>query len=368
MNNPSFSADEYQQQLLEKLAILKQDFAELFLSELQALPELQVFESPPKHFRMRAEFKMWHKGSNVSYAMYKPGEYKKPYLIENFPIGSERINQLMPELLAAVNADEILRKRLFQVEFLTTLSGEALITLVYHKALNDAWLEAARNLMEKLGARIIGRSRGQKEVLDRDYVIEELQVNDRRFHYQQVEASFTQPNAKVCEKMLTWAVNNSQNFGGDLLELYCGNGNFTLPLARNFGKVVATEVSKTSVNSALFNIAANQVDNVAIARMSSEEFAQAMDKVRAFNRLKHIDLDSYNFSTIFVDPPRAGLDPHTTEITQRFDNIIYISCNPVTLLENLKTITQTHDIVEFAAFDQFPYTYHLECGVILRRK
>lgn len=362
MTSPSFSADEYQQQLHEKLAILKQDFAEF------SLPELQVFESPTKHFRMRAEFKMWHKGSNVSYAMYKPGEYKKPYLIEDFPIGSERINELMPKLLAAVNADEILRKRLFQVEFLTTLSGEALITLVYHKALNDIWMESAKTLQASLGVHIIGRSRGQKEVLGFDYVIEELQVNGRRFRYQQVEASFTQPNAKVCEKMLSWAVNNSKDFGGDLLELYCGNGNFTLPLAQNFRKVVATEVSKTSVNSALFNIDANQVENVAIARMSSEEFSQALDKVREFNRLKHIDLDSYNFSTIFVDPPRAGLDPHTTTITQGFDNIIYISCNPVTLCENLKTITQTHKIVEFAAFDQFPYTYHLECGVILRRK
>src|SRR5690554_5430624 len=173
MNNPSFSADEYQQQLLEKLAILKQDFAELSMSELKALPELQVFDSPPKHFRMRAEFKMWHKGSNVSYAMYKPGEYKKPYLIEDFPIGSERINQLMPELLAAVNAEEILRKRLFQVEFLTTLSGEALITLVYHKALNDIWMESAKTLQTSLGVHIIGRSRGQKAALGFDHVIEE---------------------------------------------------------------------------------------------------------------------------------------------------------------------------------------------------
>src|SRR5690606_24331731 len=121
------------------------------------------------HFRMRAEFKMWHKGNSVSFAMYKPGEYKKPYLIDDFPIGSERINELMPRLLAAVNANEILRKRLFQVEFLTTLSGEALITLVYHKALDSTWMESAKSLAANLDTEIIGRSRGQKEVLGRDY-------------------------------------------------------------------------------------------------------------------------------------------------------------------------------------------------------
>jgi tRNA (uracil-5-)-methyltransferase len=168
--------------------------------------------------------------------------------------------------------------------------------------------------------------------------------------------------------MLTWAVDNSKGLSGDLLELYCGNGNFTLPLAQNFGKVLATEVSKTSVESAQFNIAANKVDNIQIARMSSEEFSQAMDGVREFNRLRHVNLADYNFSTIFVDPPRAGLDPHTTSITQRFDNILYISCNPDTLRENLKTITQTHQIKAFAIFDQFPYTHHVECGVVLQKK
>jgi tRNA (uracil-5-)-methyltransferase len=96
--------------------------------------------------------------------------------------------------------------------------------------------------------------------------------------------------------MLTWAVEKSKNSGGDLVELYCGNGNFTLPLAQNFGRVLATEVATTSVNSALYNIKLNQVTNVAVARMSSEEFSQALNKVRAFYRLKDIDLDSYKFS------------------------------------------------------------------------
>ena len=52
-----------------------------------------------------------------------------------------------------------------------------------------------------------------------------------------------------------------------------------------------------------------------------------------------------------------------------FDRIVYISCNPETLHENLKGIAGvTHDIVRFAAFDQFPFTHHLESGVYLVRK
>lgn len=356
-----FSPEAYNSQLQEKIEILQQDFANF------APPAIEIFRSPEKYYRMRAEFRVWHSEGRADCVMFSQ-EDKRPYPVREFLVGSELINQLIAQLMDAINANELLKRKLFQVEFLTTLSGEALITLIYHTALNAEWETAARALKTQLGVDIIGRSRKQKILLDRDHVIENLKVNGKTFSYQQVEGSFTQPNAKVCEQMLSWAVNKSANFGGDLLELYCGNGNFTLPLAQNFNQVLATEVSKTSVESALFNRESNQVENLKIARMSSEEFTQAMDGVREFNRLKHVNLSDYHFSTLFVDPPRAGMDPLTTQLAQRFDNIIYISCNPHTLHENLKTLTQSHDITAFAAFDQFPYTYHLECGVILRKK
>ncbi|MDN3639712.1 tRNA (uridine(54)-C5)-methyltransferase TrmA [Simiduia curdlanivorans] len=354
--------ESYEQQLDHKLALLKRQFATL------CLPEIDVYTSPSSHYRQRAEFKIWQENGRANYAMYEPGEYKKPYVISDFLVGSERINQLMPALLDAVNSNETLRKRLFQVEFLTTKSGEALITLIYHRPLDDEWQGLAQQLKAQLKVDIIGRSRKQKLLLDRDFVIEKLQVDGSELIYKQVEGSFTQPNAHVCEKMLSWANKHTHNAKGDLLELYCGNGNFTVPLSRHFSKVLATEISKTSVEAAKFNFAQNGIENVEIARMSSEEFTQAMDHVRPFRRLSHIDLSSYQFSSIFVDPPRAGLDDDTLSLSQRFDNIIYVSCNPDTLFDNLTKLSATHLIEHFAVFDQFPYTHHLECGVILRRR
>lgn len=362
MTPTDFSTANYQQQLAEKLTKIQQDFAEF------SLPEINVFSSPEKHYRMRAEFRVWHQQERTEYVMFTQDEFKRPYPIHEFPVGSALMNQLMPCVLQEINSDDLLRRKLYQVDFLTTQSGEALVTLIYHKPLDEAWVAKAQSIKQVLGIDIIGRSRKQRLLVERDHVIERLTVAGREYTYQQVEASFTQPNAKICEAMLTWAVENSRGLSGDLLELYCGNGNFTLPLSQNFNKVLATEVSKTSVESAQFNIAANQIKNIQIARMSSEEFSQAMDGVREFNRLRHVNLADYHFSTIFVDPPRAGLDPHTTSITQRFDNILYISCNPETLRENLKTITQTHAIKAFAIFDQFPYTHHVECGVVLQKK
>ena len=353
----------YQEQLDTKVDRCKTLMADAGVE----IPELTIHSSAPFGFRMRAEFRIWHEQGQAHFAMNRPGE-KRPYIIDDFPIGAELINRLMPDILAAVNANEVLSRKLFSMEFLTTRTDQALVTLIYHKPLDELWQQQASLLAEQLNIKIIGRSRKQKLVLTDDYVIEELSVNDKLYQYQQVEASFTQPNAEVNQKMLTWASDCLNNSNHDLVELYCGNGNFTAVLAQHFDKVLATEISKVSVNSANYNFDLNKVNNVTIARLSSEEFTQALNRERAFRRLADVDLDSYNFSTIFVDPPRAGLDAGTEKLVTEMDSILYISCNPETLAKNLQQITKTHQVVAAAVFDQFPWTQHVESGVLLERR
>ena len=358
----------YQAQLAEKVQRLTDMFA-----PYQA-PELEVIESPEQHYRMRAEFRVWHEGDEMYYIMFNQ-ETREKYRVDQFPAASRLINDLMPLLIEAMQGNESLRRKLFQVDFLSTLSGEILVSLLYHRQLDDAWIENAKTLKQRLNdegfnLNLIGRARKMKIVLDRDYVIEKLDVNGKPYIYQQVENSFTQPNGKVAEKMLAWAVDCTQESQGDLLELYCGNGNFSLALAQNFERVLATELAKPSVESAQYNIAANKIENVQIIRMSAEEFTEAMEGKREFRRLKDhgIDLKSYRCNTIFVDPPRAGMDIDTCKMVQGYERILYISCNPETLLENLEILSETHTITRFALFDQFPYTHHMEAGVMLERK
>ncbi|HEB26482.1 MAG TPA: tRNA (uridine(54)-C5)-methyltransferase TrmA [Porticoccus sp.] len=353
---------QYQQLLDDKAKRITAQFSEF------EPPVLDVFDSPVLHFRVRAEFKIWHEGDDSFYAMFNKEQPKQPVRIDHFPIGAEIINRVMVELLSAIKGSSLLRHRLFQIEFLSTLSQQVLVSLIYHKPLDDSWLQLAEQLQQQLGIHIIGRSKKQRLVLNQDYVTETLTVNEREYHFQQVENSFTQPNACVNQKMLSWAANNAKHLTGDLVELYCGNGNFTCVLAQHFDKVLATEISKTSVKSANYNFDLNGIENIKIARMSSEDFSSALAGARAFRRLKDIDLNSYNFSTVLVDPPRAGLDKLTEDLITRFDNILYISCNPNTLHKNLQHICKTHEIKKFAIFDQFPYTDHIECGVMLSRR
>ena len=324
--------------------------------------------SSPEAYRLRAEFRMWHEGDALNYVMFRPGEPRDPIAITHFPVASQAIQALMPRLLAALQDNPALRRKLFQVEFLNTLKGDMLVTLIYHRPLETDWEIEAETLSTNLAVNIVGRSRRQKIVIGADHVEECLQVDGEQFYFRQYEQSFTQPNGEVNQAMIAWARRAAADIGGDLLELYCGNGNFTLPLAACFDRVLATEVAKSSIAAAKHNADVNQVNNVTLVRLSAEEVSQALEGVRQFRRLRDVSLEDFNFSTVFVDPPRAGLDEHSETMVTRYDNILYVSCNPETQCDNLKTICKTHKIVRIAAFDQFPYTDHLECGLLLARR
>lgn len=340
------------------------------VTALQALlspfdpPEPEVFTSPKQGFRLRAEFRIWHQDDRCFYAMFHP-KNKQPIEITEFPIASLGIQKAMPALLHCIHEQPLLKHKLYQVEFLSTLSQQLLITLIYHKPLDDQWITLAKALEQTLNAHIIGRSRKQKCVISQDYLIESLQVDNKQLFFQQMEGSFTQPNGQINQKMLSWVKRTVGHSQRDLLEMYCGSGNFSLALAENFHQVLATELSKSAITSASKNATLNQIDNVCFVRMSAEDFTQALQKTRTFRRLRNINLDDYDFSTVLVDPPRAGLDEASCRQLQGYESIIYISCNPNTLADNLKVLTQSHRITALAVFDQFPYTHHLECAVLL---
>jgi len=358
--------DQYDAQLAEKVSRLQ-----TMMTPFTA-PDVEVFRSPVSHYRMRAEFRIWHDGDDLYHIIFDQAT-KQRIRVDSFPAASELINQMMPRLIAAVRDNQVLRFKLFQIDYLSTLSNQIVISLLYHRKLEEEWHAAASALRDQLRAegfdvQLIGRATKTKICLDRDYVDERLPVAGKELIYRQVENSFTQPNAAMNIQMLEWALDVTQQSRGDLLELYCGNGNFSLALARNFRRVLATEIAKPSVASAQYNIAVNQIDNVQIIRMAAEEFTQAMNGVRSFNRLEGIDLSSYQCETIFVDPPRSGLDDETVKMVQAYPRILYISCNPQTLCDNLAVLSGTHQIERLALFDQFPYTHHMECGVLLTRK
>ena len=354
----------YEEQLNFKLEREKQRFSDF------TTMDFDIIKSEEKAFRNRAEFRIWWEkdeaGNEVlSYAM---NDFNKNILqIESCQIVSSHIQEIMPKLLALVSSDVELANRLFAVEFLGSTSNDLLVTLIYHKKLEESWNAKAKELEEKLNIKVIGRSRKQKLIISTDTINESLTINNKDFKFAYQEGGFTQPNTNVNVQMIEWVLNNIKTSSNDLCELYCGGGNFTIPLSTKFNKVLATEISKTSIKSALKNCELNNIDTISFIRMSAEEFVQGLQELRTFNRLKDVNLKDYDFDTIFMDPPRSGLDDTTRSLAKDFEQIIYISCNPETLHRDLTELVKTHEIVKFALFDQFAYTNHIESGVILKK-
>ncbi len=349
----------YEEQLEYKISKIREEFKDF------KIDKIDIIKSSSQNFRYRAEFRIYHNNSDIYYAMSSFD--KKIIKIDECHIVSTYIQKLKKEILEIIKNSITLKNKLFAIEFLTTTTNEAIVTLIYHKKLDDIWKIEALKRFKNLNINIIGRSKGVKICLKNDYIYESLNINGKKYRYKLLDIGFTQPNPKVNEKMIEWVLKNlDEDSCQDLVELYCGLGNFTLPLSTKFSKVLATEVSKASIKSALENVELNNIKNINFVRLSSQELVEAMEKKREFRRLKDINLNDYNFSHIFVDPPRAGIDKKSIEFLKKFDNIIYISCNPITLKRDLEKL-QNFSIQKFACFDQFAYTNHLECGVILQK-
>ena len=367
----------YDQYLKEKIS----NVVTLFKKNNLTIDNYSVFESPKEYYRMRTEFCVFFNEdrSDFNFCMFEPNtKPKKRIELQSFPVGSKAINKAMQLLKKHLLSYNELKHKLFQIDFLSNQSGEIIIALNYHKAINEIEFKKNINdikrlfLNEGLKAQFIGRAKKQLILADTDTILETIHTKDRDFYLYQVEGNFSQPNIYACQNMVQFArdcCTDCKNV--DLIELYCGSGTFTVCLADLFRKVMSTEVSRVPTNTALKNIEKNNIKNTKIARLSAVEVAQALNNVREFNRLKEADINihEYNFNTLLIDPPRSGLcDKEALDFTARFDRVIYISCNPETLVSDLTYLTKTHEITRIAFFDQFPNTNHLEIGILLEKK
>ena len=146
----------------------------------------------------------------------------------------------------------------------------------------------------------------------------------------------------------------------DLLEIYCGNGNFSLPAADSCRRVLATEMKQESIAGAEACAKKASLQNVVFRKCRAE--------VMNLQHLREIGpTGPYDFKTLLLDPPRAGLSDESRQMVSHFDRAIYISCNPHTLARDL-AMMESHGIEKACFFDQFPWTDHAEVALHLLRR
>ena len=186
---------------------------------------------------------------------------------------------------------------------------------------------------------------------DSDNVI--MKLNDYSFNVS--NDSFFQVNTKTTIKLYDKILEYLDLSKEDkVLDLYCGVGSIGIYISSYCDRVYGIEINESAILNANKNKLLNKIDNIEFKCLNA-------------NNIKNMH---YNANKVIVDPPRNGLDKKTIEYLNdgNFAKIVYVSCNPITLVRDLKELSKIYNIDRITPVDMFPNTYHVECVCVLNRR
>jgi 23S rRNA (uracil1939-C5)-methyltransferase len=313
---------------------------------------LEPVQGPHWAYRRRARLgvKYVHKKGRVL-AGFR--EREKPYLadIQRCEILIDRFAEL-PKNLAALVEGLSIREKMPQVE-LAAGDGEAALVFRVLEAPTPEDLRKLAQFGIEVGAQVYLQSGGLDSV--RPLQGEPMPLRYAAGGGVQIEfgpSDFIQVNAEINLAMVALAIDELQPGPSDsVLDLFCGLGNFTLPLARRAARVLGVEGDAALVAKAAANAASNGVGNAAFFRDNLFEPA----KFGAWAKER--------YDLVLLDPPRAG----ACEILERMPHwhprrVVYISCHPGSLARDAGILTQTlgFKLIGAGVMDMFPHTTHVE--------
>jgi len=168
--------------------------------------------------------------------------------------------------------------------------------------------------------------------------------------------SFFQTNVAAAERLYKDAISLIDDLNGKIVyDLYCGTGTITQAMALKAKKAIGVEIVEEAIETAKMSAQINGLSNCTFIA----------DDVQ--NALSSIEDKP---DVIVVDPPRAGISPKALSqiLSYGVKQIVYISCNPKTLAENLRAcVMNGYKPLKIKAYDNFPYTKHIESIVLLEK-
>lgn len=298
-----------------------------------------VTDKPPWHYRLRGQFKIFHE---------KAGFYREKTReiidIDACPLMAHEINEYFVKaksLLKDAGAREI------HISF-----GDKAIALI-------KGAHAAKKQCEKLAGRFLDA--GFEGIVVEDdkqrllkYGSEYITLGIENLKYTVSPMSFFQSHWSLNQRVARILRDTLQPLGGkQVLDLYSGAGNFSLPLALEAEEVTAVEENPYAISDGRRNIQINNIKNYRFVRASSENAP-----LRG------------HFDMLIIDPPRAGITNSTMAriLSMKPERVACISCNPSTLARDLKKLLAHYEIESLRMIDFFPQTYHIESLTFLRRR
>lgn len=195
---------------------------------------------------------------------------------------------------------------------------------------------------------IIGILVNDKLVYGKDHFIEEINKIKFKVSYK----SFFQINSDMTHKLFKIIEENVSN--GITIDLFCGVGTLGIVASKNSKKVIGIDNFESNIEDAKENKYINGINNIDFEFGDSSTFTKYTEKS----------------DTLILDPPRAGLNKATLGNIMKVlpNKIIYVSCDPFTLVRDLKELLNEYQMTKTYILDMFPYTHHIETVVILEKR
>lgn len=188
-----------------------------------------------------------------------------------------------------------------------------------------------------------------KLVYGNEYIIETI----GKYKYLVSPDSFFQINLDVCLKLYS-KISEYVGTNKNVLDLYCGTGTIGIFVSSN-NNVLGIEINKFATQDAIKNKEINNIENIEFICGDSGKIMDNLD---------------FKPDVVIVDPPRAGLSKKTIEniIKLNPNTLIYVSCDPMTLVRDLNLLNNDFNINGITPFDMFPNTKHVECVCYITKK
>lgn len=363
----------------EQLKIKEQEVLSLLEKKGVACGEILPIEPAPSQYRYRNKmeytFGDMEKGGDMTLGMHRKKHFMSIVTVDQCQLVHEDFNRILRATLDFCQekgysfyhkkSHKGLLRHLIVRRGVHT--GELLVNLVtstepgfdeegYVKALQQLPLEHTlvgilRTFNDSLADAV--KCDELKTLWGRDYYMERIMDLD----FKVSAFSFFQTNVEAVERLYSYAINLIDDFSDKVaFDLFCGTGTITQTLAKKARKAVGVELVEEAVAAAKSNAALNGLDN---CQFIAGDVFEVLETV------------AEKPDVIVVDPPRMGISPKALDkiISYGVEQMVYVSCNPKTLVENLYYLQYYgYEVKSLKPFDNFAGTRHTECVALVVRK
>jgi 23S rRNA (uracil1939-C5)-methyltransferase len=360
----------------EQLTLKGKDVLRLLEEKEIAYEKYMGIEGSPQQYRYRNKMEYTFgdevKGGELTLGMHKKGRFMSIVTVDGCQLVDEDFNIILKAVLDFCNEKGypfyhkrshtgLLRNLIIRKGFHTNEILVNIVTTTQGEFDEKEFVKCIKDL--QLGNKLVGVLRTLNDNIADFVYCEELKILWGQDYYMEeimglkfkVSAfSFFQTNVPAIEKLYTEALSLIKDLDGKtVFDLYSGTGTITQTLALRAKKAIGVELVEEAVESAK--------DNAKLNRLENCEFI-AGDVFEVLDRLETKP------DIIVLDPPRAGIHPKALKkiIGYGVEQIVYISCNPKSMADNLSTMQEYgYQVKSVKTFDNFPHTKHVETVVLM---